>query len=94
MELCILCLSQGGRKYVVGNEILTIRKPAVNALLMWSTFPYCDQKPLDRKMLEVLLLSCVPETELMLGHVKPTVKIFIEGEIFVVFSSKSPILTN
>lgn len=65
--------------YVVGNEILAIKRPAVNALLMWSTFPYCNQKPLDRKMVEVLLLSCVPEAELMLGLVKETVRMFIEG---------------
>lgn len=72
---------QLGRKYIVGRQIITIREPAVKMLLLWSTHPYCDRKPIDEKVVQTLLMSSVSAEELEMGHIKEPLKIFIEGMI-------------
>lgn len=74
-------LFQLGRKYIVGRQIITIREPAVKMLLLWSTHPYCDRKPIDEKVVQTLLMSSVSAEELELGNIKEPLKIFIEGMV-------------
>lgn len=68
-----------GRKYIVGDEIITIPTQAINTFLMWSTEPYSERKSLDEKVLQMLLISCVPPPELALGRIKESTMMFIEG---------------
>lgn len=56
-----------------------IPEGAINSFLLWSTHPYCDRKTIDETMVQMLLLSCVPQDQLVLGEVKEPVIIFIEG---------------
>lgn len=79
----IICY-QLGRKYVVGRETITILAPAIKALLLWSTHPYCDQKRLDEKVVQALLMSCVSDEELLLGKLKEPQMMFIEGLNYII----------
>lgn len=71
---------QNGRKYLVGNETITILKPAIRTMLLWSTHPYSDRKDLDEKFVQILLMSCVPKEELAMGQANQPAMIFIEGK--------------
>lgn len=74
---------QAGRKYIVGNQIITISEPAVKMLLLWSTHPYCDRKPIDEKVVQTLMMSCISNEELQIGMVTQPLQMFIEGSNFI-----------
>lgn len=78
--LCLSPTDQVGRKYSTGEQIVTIRKEVIDAMSLWTTHPFSGDTKIDEKIIRLLLICCVPESELKTGEVKDDVKLFISGK--------------